>query len=120
MELTRENFRAMYYYDFRRELAREECTDQLISTFDDEAPSYATVKRQYNEFNRGCHSLTNEFRRSRPKSVVGLENINAVQKLILQDHHLTYCEIETTLGISSTSIYTILHEHLAMKKICSY
>ena len=45
MELTRENFRAMIYYDFWHGLSRQECIDQLISTFGDEAPSYAIVKR---------------------------------------------------------------------------
>ena len=64
--------------------------DQLVSTFGNEAPSYATVKRWYNEFNRGHHSLTNEFRKDRLKSVFGPENINVVQKLIMQDPHVTY------------------------------
>ena len=73
-----------------------------------------------NEFNRGGHSLTDVFRKGRPKSVVGPENINAVQKMIMQDRHVTYCEIEATLGISSTSIYKILHKHLVVKKICSH
>ena len=54
------------------------------------------MKRWYNEFNRGRHSLTDEFRKYRPKSVVGLENINAVQKMIMQDRRVTYCEIEAT------------------------
>ena len=42
-----------------------------------------------------------------------------MQKLIIQDRHVTYCEIEATLGISPISIYKILHEHLAVKKIYS-
>ena len=42
------------------------------------------MKRCYNEFNRGYHSLTDELRKDRPKLVVGLENINAVQKLIMR------------------------------------
>ena len=75
-------------YNCRRRLSRQKCIDKLISTFGDEAPSHATVKRWYNEFNRGRHSLTNEFRQDRPKSVVGPENINAVQKLIMQDRFL--------------------------------
>ena len=107
MELTRENFRAMIYYDFGRGLSRQECIDQLISIFGDEVPSYATVKCWYNEFNHGRHSLTDEFRKGRPKSVVGPENINSVQKLTIQDRHVTYCEIEATLGISSTRAYKI-------------
>ena len=90
MELTCENFSTMIYYDFRCGLSRQECSDQLISTFDDEASFYATLKRWYNEFNRGCHSLTDEFRKGRPKSVIGSENINSVQKLIRQDRHVIY------------------------------
>ena len=92
---------------------------QLIPTFGDEASSYATVKQWYNEFYRGRYSRTDEFRKDRPKSVVGPENINAVQKLIMQDRYVTYCETEATLGMTSASIYKILHGHLPVKKICS-
>ena len=42
-----------------------------------------------------------------------------MRQLILQDRNVTYCGIETTLGISGTSIHSILHEHLTVKKICS-
>ena len=45
-----------------------------------------------------------EFRESRSKSVVVPETIKAVRQLILQDRHVTYRYIETTLGISGTSI----------------
>ena len=41
-----------------------------------------------------------------------------VRQLILQDRHVTYRE--TTLGISGTSIHSILHEHLTVKKFFSY
>lgn len=119
MELTREHFRAMIFYDFRRGLSRQECIDQLSSTFGDEAPSFATVKRWYNEFHHGRRSLSDESREGRPRSVTVPENIDAVQKLIMQDRHVTYCEIEAALGISSTSIHKILHDHLAVKKVCS-
>lgn len=76
------------------------------------------MKRQpfwsvYNWYN----SLTDEFRKGRPKWVVTPENIDAVEHLI-RDRHITYSEIEACLGISSTSVQNILHEHLAVKKIC--
>ena len=44
------------------------------------------------------------------------ENIDAVRELIMQDRHVTYREIKASLGISSTSIHSILHEQLAVKK----
>lgn len=119
MELTREHFRAIIFHNFRRGLSRQECINELNSLYGDDAPSYSTVKNWYNEFNRGRRSLQDEFREGRPKSVVVPENIDAVCELIKQDRHVTYREIEASLGISMTSINKILHEHLAVKKICS-
>ena len=52
-----------------------------------------------------------------PKSIVVLETIDAERQLILQDRRVTYREIETTLGISGSSIHSIMHEHLTGKKI---
>ena len=75
--------------------------------------------RWYDEFNQSRSSLQDEFREGRLKSVVVPETIDAVLQLILQDSHVTYREIETTLGISGTSIHSILHEHLTVNKIRS-
>ena len=87
-----------------------------MNLIDNEAPS---IYQWYGEFNRGRSSLQDEFRESHSKSVVVPLTIDAVRQLILQDRHATYREIETTLGISGTSIHSILSEHLTVKKICS-
>ena len=78
------------------------------------------MKNWFNEFNRGRNSLKGEFREGPPKTAVMLENIGAVRALKMQDRHMTYRKIESSLVISSTSIHSILHEHLALKKICSH
>lgn len=119
MKLTRENFRAIIFYNFRRGLSQQQCVDEIHSTFGDEAPSQATVYRWYTEFNRGRSSLKDEPHEGGPKLVVVPQNIDAVRKMIEEDRHVTYREIEACLGISSHSIHTILHEHLAVKKVCS-
>ncbi|KZC13885.1 Transcription factor AP-4 [Dufourea novaeangliae] len=82
MELTREHFRAIIFYNFRRGLSQQQSIDELNSTFGDEAPSKTTVYQRYTAFNRGRRSLTDEFREGRPKSVVVPENIDAVRELI--------------------------------------
>ena len=105
MELTRENFRAMIYYNFWRGFSRQECIDQRIFTFDDEAPSYPTVKRWYNEFNRVRHSLAKEFHKGRPKSDAGPENIKPVQKLIMQDLHILGCSKSFESGNENTFFF---------------
>ena len=77
------------------------------------------MKNWFNIFNCGRRSQKDEVREGPPKTAVVPENIAAVHELIMQDRHVTYLEIKASLGISSTSILSILHEHLAVKKICS-
>ena len=119
MELNREHFRAFIFFYFRRGLTQQQCINELNSSFGDEATSRTSDYRWYDEFNRGRSSLQDEFREARLKSVVVPETIDAVRQLILQHRHVTYREIEITLGISGTSIHSILHEHLTVKKNCS-
>lgn len=40
-----ENFRAIIYHNFRRELSRQECFDELKSIYGDEASSLSTIKK---------------------------------------------------------------------------
>lgn len=119
MDLSRENFRAMIFYDFRVGLTQQQCVDRLKSGFGDEAPSKTTVYDWFNEFKRGRRSLKDEPREGRPISAVTPENIDAVQKMIEEDRHVTYFEIEAYLSISAPSIHTILHDKLAVRKLCA-
>ena len=104
MELNCEHYRGIIFDNFRRGLTQQQCINELNSIFGDEDPSRTSVYRWYAELNRGRSSLQDEFREDRPKSVVVPETINAVHQLILQNRHVTYREIETTLGISGTNI----------------
>ena len=85
MELNREHFRAIIFYNFRRGLIQQQCIEEHNSIFNDEAPSRTSIYRWYFEFNRSRSSLQGEFREGRPKSVVVLETTDAVRHRILQD-----------------------------------
>ena len=75
------------------------------------------VKRWYVDFKRS-HTDTNDAEHSsRPNSAVVLEN-KKLHKLILTDRKLKLCEIAEELKISEGSVFTILHEHLSMRKLC--
>ena len=108
MEINREHFRGIIFYNFRCGLTQQQCIDEFNSIFDNEAPSRTNVYR-------GHSSLQDKFREGRPKSVVVPETIDAVRQLILQNRHVTYREIKTIFGISGTSIHSIFHEHLTVK-----
>ena len=45
MELNREHFRAIIFYNFRRGLTQQQCIDELNSSFGDEARSRTSVYR---------------------------------------------------------------------------
>ena len=93
MELIREHFRSILFYNFRRGLSRQECINEFKSLFGHSAPSYNTVKNCFNEFYCGRRSLKDEVREGPPKTAVVSENIDAVRELIMQDRHVTYREI---------------------------
>lgn len=119
MELNREHFRAMIFYDFKSDLTQQQCVDRLISAFGDQAPSKTTIYRWFSEFKFGRSSLSDEFRGGRPSTSVVAKNIDAVRQMIEMDRHVTYREIASTLGIDMKQISTILHDHLAVKKLCA-
>lgn len=119
MEFSREQFRTMILYDFLCGLTQQQCTDRLHLAVGNKAPSNATVYYWYLEFQRGRRNVSDESREGRPLTEVVATNIDAVRKLIELDRHVTYREIQATLGIGMTQINQILHEHLAVKKICA-
>lgn len=119
MELTRENFRAIIYHNFRRGLSPDECRNELVTIYEIEAPSQTTIYRWYAEFRRGRASLGTVPSSGRPKTAVSPENIAAVEKLLKEDRHVTYEQIRATIGIGMTAIHTILHGELGVRKLIS-
>ncbi|CAH1963495.1 unnamed protein product [Acanthoscelides obtectus] len=119
MELNREHFRAIIYYNFQRQLSQQGCLAELLSVFDNEAPHQSTISRWYGEFKRGRVSLSDDPRVGAPKTAVTQENVDAVRKLIIEDRHMTYHEIQASLKISKTSIQKSLQEELGVRKLVS-
>ncbi|CAH1982766.1 unnamed protein product [Acanthoscelides obtectus] len=94
MELNREHFCAIMYYNFQRQLLQQECLAELLSVFGNEATHQSTISRWYGEFKRGPVSLSDDPRVGAPKTAVTQENVDGVRKLIIEDRHVTYREIE--------------------------
>ena len=85
----------------------------------DSAQSETTVKRRYADFKRVCTDTNDVEYSGCPNSAVVPENTKKLHKLILADYKLKLCEIVEELKISEGSVFTILHEHLSMRKLCS-
>ncbi len=119
MELVKRDFRAMIYLHYRQEKLAVDSHQILYDVFSDQAPSRATVQRWFADFKRGRTSLEDENRSGRPADAVTPETIAAVRDLIKTERNSTYQQIQEALGIGSSSVNTILHDHLHVRKLVS-
>jgi histone-lysine N-methyltransferase SETMAR len=119
MELNRQHFRAFIYYDFKSGLSQQQCLERLQSAFPDSAPSRATILNWFSEFKRGRATLEDGPRPGRPCDAVTVENVNRVRDLVNQDRRITYCQLQEAMHLSSSTINSILHEKLGLRKLAA-
>ncbi|XP_054737848.1 protein GVQW3-like [Anastrepha obliqua] len=83
------------------------------------APGKSTVIDWYADFKRGRTDTNDAHRSGRPNAAVVPEKIKQVHKLVLADRKLKLDDIADIVKISKGSVFTILHDHLSMRKLCS-
>ncbi|KAM8721534.1 hypothetical protein ACLKA7_007416 [Drosophila subpalustris] len=81
------------------------------------APGKSTICDWYSNFKRGRTSTEDSKRSGRPKEVIIPEIIRQVRQIVLTDRSVKVREIDETVGISTGSAVSILHDHLHMKKL---
>ena len=84
----------------------------------DKCYSETMVKRWYADFKCSCTDTNDAKCSGYPNSAVVPENTKKLHKFVLANHKLKLHEIAKEL-ISEGSVFTILHEHLSMRKLCS-
>ncbi|GBP28425.1 Putative uncharacterized protein FLJ37770 [Eumeta japonica] len=120
MDLNHENFRCMIFYYFKYNLAAQQSFARLRTAFGDEAPCRTTIYNWFAEFKRGRVDLSKGFCDGRPSIDVKNKNKDAVRCMIKTNRHVTYDKVQALLGIGISQRQSILHKHLAMKKLCPW
>ena len=95
----------------------KEIHGELADVYGSSAPSYAQVKFWVGEFKRGRTSLEDEARSGRPLDATDEEMCKKVRDLEYSDTRIQVEEIAQALGISHSSVSTILHDRLCMRKL---
>ena len=90
----------------------------LDKCYSDFAPSEITGKMWYTDFKRSCTDKNDAEHSDHTNSVDVLETPKN-SKLILANHKLKLHEIAEELKILEGNVFTILHKHLSMRKLCS-
>ena len=100
---------------FLMEKNSDQTKQWLDKSYSNSAPSETTVKRWYADFKRSCTDTNDTEHSAHPNSAVVLENTKKLYKMV--NRKLKLREIAEELKISEGSAFTILHEHLSMRKL---
>ena len=90
-----------------------------MKAWGEQASSDHTVFNWFRGFQRTKFSVQDAPRSGPPSTSVTEQTIDAVGKTIEDDPHSMYQQIEAILGISSTTINSIIHDYLNLRKVCA-
>ena len=117
LKMSNFGHRAVIKYFVKKGIRPNEIFEDMSTTLGDSAPSYSTVKRWAALFKAGRESLEDDERSGRPSTSVNEDTIEKVENLVMADRRLTVRYLAAEVGISTSSVETILHQHLRLNKV---
>ena len=94
----------MILYNWKIGLTYKDCHARLVQAWVSNVSSHHTVFNCFRQFQRNKFSVQDAPRSDRSSTSVTQQTIDARRKIIEDDPHSTYQQIEAILGISSTTI----------------
>jgi histone-lysine N-methyltransferase SETMAR len=91
----------------------------LVAVCGDQAPSYRTVAKWTQRYREGRESTEDDPRSGHPVTTITQVNVAAVRHQLEEDNRLTIDELAASTALSHGTVYTILHDHLGVRKICA-
>jgi histone-lysine N-methyltransferase SETMAR len=116
------NKEAIRFYINTRTILGVSPTDihkELTTVYGPEVVSYSTVQKRAKLAKDGEMEIEDKSRSGRPVTGPTPENIQEVQRIINEDPRSTYDDIEAEASLSHGTVFTIIHDHLKLKKLSS-
>lgn len=97
----------------------EETNKMIREAYGDSALSYSQVSRWLKAFKEGREEVHDEQRSGRPSTSKTDNNVARVRQLLDSDRRLSIRMVANELNLSSTVVFRIVTEDLAMRKVCA-
>lgn len=117
--MEKKEFRVLIKHCFLAKKNTVEAKKWLDKHYSDSAPNKSYVEYWFAKFRTGHMTTEDDERSGRPNDAVTPENIQKIQKIILNDRKVKLIEIAEGLKISKERVGHIVHEYLGMRKLCA-
>lgn len=91
--------------------------NEMSLVYGDSCPRKTMVYKWHSLFKQGRESLEDDPRPGRSIEVTTPALIQKVEKIVLEDARLKKKQLAEMVGVSDTTIFKILHDHLGMSKV---
>lgn len=119
MEVTREEQYSAIKFCFRLNHTATETYEKLKQAYGEDALPRATVFRWFKDFKEGRLVCVKQGGPGVSASAVTEVNINTAAVIVREDRRITLRNLSEVLRISYGSVFTIMHDHLHMTRVCA-
>ena len=117
MDSSQERKRQIIWYQLKKGKTGSYILSEMQDIFGDQCPLKATIYRWIERFDNGGEDLDDDPRPGRPTSSKTRSNIERVQTILDEDRRITLRKLEEIVGISKSTLHSIITEDLEMSKV---
>lgn len=111
-------YRSVIRFLFLQGKTRNEVWNELKAVYQEDCPSWATVKRWFNEFQSGRTSVLDNERPGRPVEIDEDKAIKDLEEIVKEERRITTRQLTTRLNVSKGTLHSLLRS-CGIRKLCS-
>ena len=111
--------RAVIKFFIRKGLDVTEVSKELDNVDKESAQSHRTITKWMAEFRKPARGFEDAPRMGRPLIITTEENIEAVERIVMRNRHVSVRPVAYELAIPKTIIHKIMDNQLGMKNVCT-
>ena len=118
-ECTTKEQRAVVRFLWAKGLPAKDIHKKMLPVYFDKCLSRKAVHSWVENFSQRRSKIVDEIRSGRPVEIATDASVQRVEEMIRGDRRVTIDSVASAIGCSHGSAYSIMHDRLKFKKVCS-